>query len=265
MTEKQEFDQLMNNKERSIFGEELSDDEKIEELEEVKNNIDKPPSKLNQFWNTNRGWIIVIAVMLLVIIALALTVYFINIKCKATVDQEREKYSSAIDDMNSKIATTEENRNRYCTEAQELRSKLRETMENFEKFRAQTIQERKQQKPVSRINSRKQNPDGVFNIKSKSGKHKHKVEEISESDNDEPVINLSNDVDVNRELPTVSHQLNQKNNKETLEYHPLSELNQHSEQISDDDNIDTQVNTNDNGLNEIVTQDEEISDGLIEM
>lgn len=95
----------------------------------------KPPGKIALFFINNRAWIITIGVLIITIAALALTVYFINIKCNNTVSEERERTENIIKDLESQSGTVIADRDRYCEEAQRLRSQLREMTTEYEKLK----------------------------------------------------------------------------------------------------------------------------------
>lgn len=112
--------------------EEESPDNKENEEEDAPR---KPPGKFALFFINNRAWIITIGVLILTIAALALTVYFINIKCNSTVNEERERTENIIKDLESQSGTVIADRDRYCEEAQRLRSQLREMTTEYEKLK----------------------------------------------------------------------------------------------------------------------------------
>ena len=62
-----------------------SDEENADALNEDTPTENKPPGPVAAFFIRNRAWVITIGVLLLTIIALSLTVYFINIKCNNTI------------------------------------------------------------------------------------------------------------------------------------------------------------------------------------
>lgn len=95
----------------------------------------KPPGKIALFFINNKAWIITIGVLILTITALALTVYFINIKCNSTVNEERERTENIIKDLESQSGTVIADRDRYCEEAQRLRSQLREMTTEYENLK----------------------------------------------------------------------------------------------------------------------------------
>ena len=94
----------------------------------------KPPGPIAIFFEKNKGWIITIGVLLLTVIALSLTVYFINIKCNNTVIEERDRANRLIGDLEAQSGTACSDRDRYCEEAQRLRSQLRELSEEYDKL-----------------------------------------------------------------------------------------------------------------------------------
>ena len=113
-----------------------SDEEALENGENGEEDVPrKPPGKIAMFFINNRAWIITIGVLILTIAALALTVYFINIKCNSTVSEERERTENIIKDLESQSGSVIADRDRYCEEAQRLRSQLREMTTEYEKLK----------------------------------------------------------------------------------------------------------------------------------
>lgn len=115
----------------SIFDD--SDDEDTNDQDKRKDN--KPPSQISMFFNKNKGWLITIGVLLLTIVALSLTVYFINIKCNNTVIEERNRANALINDLETQSGTACSDRDRYCEEAQRLRSQLRELSDEYDRLK----------------------------------------------------------------------------------------------------------------------------------
>ena len=95
----------------------------------------KPPGPIAIFFEKNKGWLITIGVLLLTVIALSLTVYFINIKCNNTVIEERDRANRLISDLETQSGTACSDRDRYCEEAQRLRSQLRELSEEYDRLK----------------------------------------------------------------------------------------------------------------------------------
>lgn len=87
------------------------------------------------FFINNKGWLITIAVLLLTILALSLTVYFINIKCNNTVREERDRTNKIMSEMEEQSGDACAARDKYCEEAQRLRSQLRELSEEYDRLK----------------------------------------------------------------------------------------------------------------------------------
>jgi hypothetical protein len=122
----------MNNMNSSLFDD--SDEENgNEEAVEVTENT--PPGPIKLFFINNKGWLITIAVLLLTITALSLTIYFVNIKCNATVREERERTNKMIAEMEEQSGDACSARDKYCEEAQRLRSQLRELSEEYDRLK----------------------------------------------------------------------------------------------------------------------------------
>ena len=68
----------------SIF-DESDDGENADLLDDGQQKEKKPPGPIARFFINNKAWVITIGVLLLTIVALSLTVYFVNIKCNNTV------------------------------------------------------------------------------------------------------------------------------------------------------------------------------------
>ena len=96
---------------------------------------EKPPGPIKLFFINNKAWLITIAVLLLTILALSLTVYFINIKCNNTVREERDRTNKMITDMEEQSGDACAARDKYCEEAQRLRSRLRELSEEYDRLK----------------------------------------------------------------------------------------------------------------------------------
>lgn len=115
----------------SLFddSDEESDNDALKDIEE------KPPGPIKLFFINNKGWLITIAVLLLTILALSLTVYFINIKCNNTVREERNRTNKLMSEMEEQSGDACAARDKYCEEAQRLRSQLRELSEEYDRLK----------------------------------------------------------------------------------------------------------------------------------
>lgn len=122
----------MNNP-SAIFDD--SDEENNDALAEDPQTEKKPPGPIAAFFIRNRAWVITICVLLLTIIALSLTVYFINIKCNNTVREERDRANRMINELEEQTASSTTARDRYCEEAQRLRSQLRELSTEYDRLK----------------------------------------------------------------------------------------------------------------------------------
>lgn len=112
-----------------------SDEENNDALNEDTPTEKKPPGAIAAFFIRNRAWIITISVLLLTIVALSLTVYFINIKCNNTVREERDRANRMINELEEQTASSCTARDRYCEEAQRLRSQLRELSTEYDRLK----------------------------------------------------------------------------------------------------------------------------------
>ena len=112
-------------------------DDDVEELhDEDLEKEDKPPGRFKLFFINNKAWLITIAVLLLTIVALGLTVYFINVKCNTTVRAEHDRATKMITDLEEQSETFASARDKYCEEAQRLRSQLHELSEEFDRLKS---------------------------------------------------------------------------------------------------------------------------------
>ena len=188
----------------------------------------KPPGPIKRFFINNRGWLISIGVLLLTIVALSLTIYFINIKCNTTVNEERDRANRLINEYEEQSNSVTAARDKYCEEAQRLRSQLRELSEEYDRLKSSPPP-----KAVNKFQQKKilqdYNNDGIGHEKSK--KHR-KVEFV----NDDEGISV--------ELPKPSNHAS----REIEEAVTLDSLNGAS-------NMDTVV----------TTQDDEFDTEVIEM
>lgn len=114
----------------------LFDDDPGDMHDEVPEKEIKPPGKFKLFFINNKAWLITIAVLLLTVIALGLTVYFINVKCNTTVRSEHDKATKMITELEEQSETVRTARDKYCEEAQRLRSQLHELSEEFERLKS---------------------------------------------------------------------------------------------------------------------------------
>ena len=112
-----------------------SDEENNDALSDDPPAEKKPPGPVAAFFIRNRAWVITIGVLLLTIIALSLTVYFINIKCSNTVHEERDRANRMINELEERTASSCTARDRYCEEAQRLRSQLRELTTEYDRLK----------------------------------------------------------------------------------------------------------------------------------
>ena len=122
-----------NNNPSAIFDDSDGEDDAIIDSEEIKEK--KPPGPIAAFFIRNRAWVITIGVLLLTIIALSLTIYFINIKCNNTVREERDRANRMINELEEQTASSTTARDRYCEEAQRLRSQLRELSTEYDRLK----------------------------------------------------------------------------------------------------------------------------------
>ena len=114
----------------------LFDDSDEENDGDALNDVEeKPPGPIKMFFINNKAWLITIAVLLLTILALSLTIYFVNIKCNNTVREEREKTSKMVSEMEEQSGDACAARDKYCEEAQRLRSQLRELSEEYDRLK----------------------------------------------------------------------------------------------------------------------------------
>ena len=115
----------------SLFDEsdEENDDDALRDIEK------KPPGPIKMFFINNKAWLITIAVLLLTILALSLTVYFVNIKCNNTVREERDRTNKIMSEMEEQSGDACAARDKYCEEAQRLRSQLRELSEEYDRLK----------------------------------------------------------------------------------------------------------------------------------
>ena len=121
------------NNPSAIFDDSDGEDNAIIDSEEIKEK--KPPGPIAAFFIRNRAWVITIGVLLLTIIALSLTVYFINIKCNNTVREERDRANRMINELEEQTASSTTARDRYCEEAQRLRSQLRDLSTEYDRLK----------------------------------------------------------------------------------------------------------------------------------
>lgn len=125
-------DPLKNsNMATSLFDD--SDDEN--DGDTLKDVEEKPPGPIKMFFINNKAWLITIAVLLLTVVALSLTVYFINIKCNNTVREERDRTTKLMSEMEEQSGDACAARDKYCEEAQRLRSQLRELSEEYDRLK----------------------------------------------------------------------------------------------------------------------------------
>ena len=117
----------------SIFDD--SDDENAEVLDGDQPKEKKPPGPIGRFFIDNKAWVITIGVLLLTIVALSLTIYFVNIKCNKTVREERDRANRMINELEEQTASSSTARDRYCEEAQRLRSQLRELSTEYDRLK----------------------------------------------------------------------------------------------------------------------------------
>ena len=113
----------------------FDDSDEDNEDEDINAKEEKPLSPIKLFFINNRAWLITIAVLLLTILALSLTIYFINIKCNNTVREERDRTNKMISDMEEQSGDACAARDKYCEEAQRLRSQLRELSEEYDRLK----------------------------------------------------------------------------------------------------------------------------------
>ena len=118
----------------SIF-DESDDGENAEILDDDRKKDKKPPGPIALFFMNNKSWVITIGVLLLTIIALSLTIYFVNIKCNNTVREERDRANRMINELEERSASSTTARDRYCEEAQRLRSQLRELSTEYDRLK----------------------------------------------------------------------------------------------------------------------------------
>lgn len=112
-----------------------SDEENNDALVEDQPAEKKPPGPIAAFFIRNRAWVITICVLLLTVIALSLTIYFINIKCNNTVREERDRANRMINELEEQTASSCTARDRYCEEAQRLRSQLRDLSTEYDRLK----------------------------------------------------------------------------------------------------------------------------------
>ena len=114
----------------------LFDDSDEENDKDALKDIEKkPPGPIKMFFINNKAWLITIAVLLLTILALSLTVYFVNIKCNNTVREERDRTNKIMSEMEEQSGDACAARDKYCEEAQRLRSQLRELSEEYDRLK----------------------------------------------------------------------------------------------------------------------------------
>jgi hypothetical protein len=157
-----------------------SDEENNDALNEDTPTGKKPPGPVAAFFIRNRAWVITIGVLLLTVIALSLTVYFINIKCNNTVREERDRANRMINELEEQTASSTTARDRYCEEAQRLRSQLRELSTEYDR-----LKNAPPPKAVNKLHQKKilqeYNDDGEEPVRPK----KHK--KVSFAQNDEAI------------------------------------------------------------------------------
>ena len=118
----------------SIF-DDSDEDENGEALDGDQPKEKKPPGPIARFFINNKAWVITIGVLLLTIVALSLTIYFVNIKCNKTVHEERDRANRMINELEEQTASSTTARDRYCEEAQRLRSQLRELSTEYDRLK----------------------------------------------------------------------------------------------------------------------------------
>ena len=128
----------------------FDDSDEENDKDTLKDVEEKPPGPLKMFFINNKGWLITIAVLLLTILALSLTVYFINIKCNNTVREERNRTDKLMSEMEEQSGDACAARDKYCEEAQRLRSQLRELSEEYDR-----LKNAPPPKPVNKLQQKK--------------------------------------------------------------------------------------------------------------
>lgn len=164
----------------SIFDD--SEDEMIDDAMEGGDNLKekKPPGPIKMFFINNKGWLITIGVLLLTVIALSLTVYFVNIKCNNTVIEERDRANRMINELEEQSGSACTARDKYCEEAQRLRSQLRELSEEYDR-----LKHAPPPKAVNRLQQKKIIQE-YTNEDEEPGHHK-KRKKVTFADNDDAI------------------------------------------------------------------------------
>ena len=155
----------------------LFDDDDEDVHEDVLEKETKPPGKIKLFFINNKAWLITIAVLLLTIVALGLTVYFINVKCNTTVRTEHDRASKMISELEEQSETFASARDKYCEEAQRLRSQLHELSEEFDRLKSTPPP-----KPVNKLQQKK-----ILEEYSREEPPKKKHKKVAFSNNDDAI------------------------------------------------------------------------------
>lgn len=140
----------------------------------------KPPGPIGRFFIAHKGWLITIGVLLLTVIALSLTVYFVNIKCNVTVKEERDRANRMINELEEQSGSACTARDRYCEEAQRLRSQLRELSEEYNR-----LKNTPPPKAVNRLQQKKIVQEYAYDDEERPRQKKHK--KVNFADDDEAI------------------------------------------------------------------------------